>query len=96
MRHAKHDRTIKEVRFMERSRRESTCSECSCKSMTADETQGLWICMLEVQQRYGCYTSARMDTALNAGDYGLDLMRRFSLLQCYIFLHYGMEFGIDL
>ncbi|KAI8401539.1 hypothetical protein FOFC_18408, partial [Fusarium oxysporum] len=74
MRHAKHDRTIKEVRFMECSRRESTCSECSCKSMTADETQGLWICMLEVQQRYGCYTSARMDTALNAGDYGLDLM----------------------
>ncbi|KAH7187903.1 uncharacterized protein BKA55DRAFT_696276 [Fusarium redolens] len=48
--------------------------EPSCKGMTADEAQRLWICMLEVQQRYGCYTSARMDTALNAGDDGLDLM----------------------
>jgi hypothetical protein len=95
MRHAKHDRTIKEDRFMERSRQESTCSERSCKGMTADETQGLWICMLEVQQRYGCYTSARMDTALNTGDYGLDLMRRFSLLQRPIFLRCGRGSGID-
>ncbi|KAH7169689.1 uncharacterized protein B0J16DRAFT_359189 [Fusarium flagelliforme] len=74
MRHAKHEHTSKEDRFMERSRQESTCSECSCQGMIADETQRLWICMLEVQLRYGCYTSARMDMALNAGDYGLDLM----------------------
>ncbi|EGU88702.1 hypothetical protein FOXB_00773 [Fusarium oxysporum f. sp. conglutinans Fo5176] len=76
MRHVEHDRTRKEDRLMERSRQESTCYEPSCKGMTADEAQRLWICMLEVQQRYGCYTSARMDTALNAGDDGLDLMPR--------------------
>ncbi|KAH6871696.1 hypothetical protein B0T10DRAFT_500298 [Thelonectria olida] len=73
MRHAKHNCT-KEDRLMERSRQESTSSERSCKGMTADETRGLWIRMLEVQQRYGCYTSARMDMALNAGDDGLNLM----------------------
>jgi hypothetical protein len=50
--------------------------------------------MLEVQQRYGCYTSARMDMALNADD-GLDLMRRFSLLERSVFLHYGRGFGVD-
>lgn len=31
--------------------------------------------MLELQQRYGCYTSARIDMALDAGDDGVDLMR---------------------
>lgn len=42
--------------------------------MTLDETRDLWKCMLELQQRYGCYTSARIDMALDAGDDGVDLM----------------------
>ncbi|EGU79376.1 hypothetical protein FOXB_10112 [Fusarium oxysporum f. sp. conglutinans Fo5176] len=81
MRHAKHDRTSKVDQLMKRSHEESTCSERSCKCMTDDETQRLWICMLELQQRYGCYTSARMDMALNACDDGLDLMRSLALIE---------------
>lgn len=34
--------------------------------------------MLELQLRYGCYNSTRIDMALDAGDEGLDLMREFS------------------
>lgn len=30
--------------------------------------------MLELQQRYGCYTSARIDMALEMGDDGFELM----------------------
>lgn len=42
--------------------------------MSAEETRDLWRCMLELQQRYGCYTSARIDMALEAGGDGFDLM----------------------
>ncbi|KAJ4217078.1 hypothetical protein NW759_009026 [Fusarium solani] len=59
---------------MDRSRQASTCSERSCEGMTADETRDLWRCMLELQLRYGCYNSTRIDMALDAGDEGLDLM----------------------
>ncbi|KAF7556761.1 hypothetical protein G7046_g6207 [Stylonectria norvegica] len=59
---------------MARSRQASTCSELSCESMSADETRELWRCMLELQQRYGCYNSTRIEVALDAGNDGLDLM----------------------
>ncbi|KAH7149068.1 hypothetical protein B0J13DRAFT_550606 [Dactylonectria estremocensis] len=59
---------------MERSRQASTCSEQSCEGMTADETRDLWRCMLELQLRYGCYNSTRIEVALDAGDDGMDLM----------------------
>lgn len=62
----------------QRSRQASTCSTLSCEGMSTEETQDLWRCMLELQQRYGCYTSARIDMALEAGDDGLDLMRKSS------------------
>jgi CO dehydrogenase/acetyl-CoA synthase gamma subunit (corrinoid Fe-S protein) len=58
----------------ERSRQASTCSERSCESMTLDETRELWQCMLELQSRYGCYNSTRIDMAVDAGEYGVDLM----------------------
>jgi hypothetical protein len=68
---------------MDRSRQASTCSERSCEGMTADETRDLWRCMLELQLRYGCYNSTRIDMALDAGDEGLDLMREFfSSIEC--------------
>ncbi|KAF4977204.1 hypothetical protein FZEAL_6232 [Fusarium zealandicum] len=59
---------------LERSRQASTCSERSCEGMSADETRDLWRCMLELQQRYACYNSTRIDMALDAGDDCLDLM----------------------
>lgn len=60
---------------MERSRQSSTSSErSSCEGMTVDETKELWRCMLELQQRYGCYNSTRIDMALDAGDDGMDYM----------------------
>ncbi|CAM1500447.1 Fc.00g096090.m01.CDS01 [Cosmosporella sp. VM-42] len=71
-RHTSSDRPT--MASMQRGRQASTCSERSCEGMSAEETRDLWRCMLELQQRYGCYTSARIDVALEAGDEGLDLM----------------------
>ncbi|KAK7421503.1 hypothetical protein QQX98_002202 [Neonectria punicea] len=62
------------VPSMQRSRQSSTCSDQSCEAMTADETRDLWKCMLELQLRYGCYNSTRIDMALDAGEHGVDLM----------------------
>ncbi|KAI1053754.1 hypothetical protein LB507_007437 [Fusarium sp. FIESC RH6] len=58
----------------QRSRQASTCSDRSCESMTLDETRELWRCMLELQSRYGCYNSTRIDMAVDAGEDGIDLM----------------------
>ncbi|KAH6603778.1 hypothetical protein Trco_007224 [Trichoderma cornu-damae] len=58
----------------ERSRQGSTCSVRSCGGMSADATKELWKTMLELQERYGCYNSARMDLAVGAGDIALSLM----------------------
>ncbi|KAL7793826.1 hypothetical protein V8C37DRAFT_401684 [Trichoderma ceciliae] len=58
----------------ERSRQGSTCSVLSCGGMSPDATKELWKTMLELQERYGCYTSARMDLAVGAGDFALSLM----------------------
>lgn len=83
----KHHRRTSEDRVaipeMERSRQASTCSEQSCEGMTADETRDLWRCMLELQLRYGCYNSTRIDMALDAGDNGMDLMRACSALNAF-------------
>jgi hypothetical protein len=57
-----------------RARQPSTCSERSCEAMSPDETRDLWRCMLELQERYGCYNSTRIDLALGAGVEGVDLM----------------------
>jgi hypothetical protein len=57
-----------------RSRQSSTSSERSCEAMSADETAHLWRCMLELQERYGCYNSTRVSLAVGAGDDALDLM----------------------
>ncbi|UKZ52745.1 hypothetical protein TrVGV298_006532 [Trichoderma virens] len=57
-----------------RSRQGSTCSVLSCGGMSPDATKELWKTMLELQERYGCYTSARMDMAVGAGDMALSLM----------------------
>ncbi|KAK7415066.1 hypothetical protein QQZ08_012454 [Neonectria magnoliae] len=62
------------VPSMHRGRQASTCSDQSCEAMTADETRDLWKCMLELQLRYGCYNSTRIDVALDAGEHGVDLM----------------------
>ncbi|KAF5702980.1 hypothetical protein FMUND_13239 [Fusarium mundagurra] len=58
----------------QRSRQASTCSERSCEGMSLDETRELWRCMLELQLRYGCYNSTRIDMAVDAGECGVDLM----------------------
>ncbi|KAM0553945.1 hypothetical protein ACHAPJ_007017 [Fusarium lateritium] len=58
----------------QRCRQASTCSERSCEGMTMDETRELWLCMLELQLRYGCYNSTRIDMAIDAGEDGVDLM----------------------
>ncbi|KAM0512878.1 hypothetical protein ACHAPE_008378 [Trichoderma viride] len=58
----------------ERSRQGSTSSMRSCGGMSPDATKELWKTMLELQERYGCYTSARMDLAVTAGDIALSLM----------------------
>ena len=49
--------------------------------MTMEETKDLWRCMLELQDRYGCYNSRRIDTAMGA-DYkdALKLMRKLTPL----------------
>jgi hypothetical protein len=59
------------------SRRQSSAgfSERSCEGLTADRTRELWRCMLELQSRYGCYHSARIDVAMEAGDEAMDYMR---------------------
>ena len=59
------------------SRRQSSAafSERSCEGLTADRTRELWRCMLELQSRYGCYHSARIDVAMEAGDEAVDYMR---------------------
>ncbi|KAF5984032.1 hypothetical protein FBULB1_3479 [Fusarium bulbicola] len=59
---------------IQRSRQASTCSERSCEGMSLDETRELWRCMLELQLRYGCYNSTRIDMAIDAGECGVDLM----------------------
>lgn len=64
----------------ERSRQGSTSSMRSCGGMSPDATKELWKTMLELQERYGCYTSARMDLAVTAGDIALSLMRKLSQL----------------
>lgn len=42
----------------------------------ADSARELWARMLEVQERYGCYRSARMQAAVDSGQ-AVDLMREF-------------------
>lgn len=44
----------------------------------ADSARELWARMLEVQERYGCYRSARMQAAVDSGQ-AADLMREFLL-----------------
>lgn len=55
----------------------------SCEGMTDAETRGLWQCMLELQQLYGCYNSTRIDLAVHAGDDGARLMRKCSPRLCH-------------
>lgn len=43
--------------------------------MSSNETRDLWLCMLDLQKRYGCYNSTRIDLALGAGDDAINLMR---------------------
>lgn len=57
-------------------RQSSVASELSCDGMTGDETRGLWRCMLELQERYGCYNSTRIDLAVGAED-AIALMRAY-------------------
>ena len=54
----------------------SSNSGRSCEGMSTEETRELWRCMLELQQLYGCYNSTRIDLAVNAGEAGIDLMRK--------------------
>lgn len=50
------------------SRRSSACwSDRSCEGLTPDRTVDLWRCMLDLQGRYACYHSARIDVAMEAG-----------------------------
>ncbi|KAI6778721.1 uncharacterized protein J7T54_000755 [Emericellopsis cladophorae] len=46
----------------------------SCEGLSASDIRQLWRCMLELQERYGCYHSARIDVAMEAGDEGVDYM----------------------
>ncbi|OAA69934.1 hypothetical protein LEL_09750 [Akanthomyces lecanii RCEF 1005] len=57
-----------------RDRQNSTSSVRSCEDMSVDKTQELWFCMLELQERYGCYTSTRIDLALDAGEEAINFM----------------------
>lgn len=59
-----------------RDRQNSTSSVRSCEDMSVDKTQELWFCMLELQERYGCYTSTRIDLALDAGEEAINFMRK--------------------
>ena len=42
------------------------------------QTRHLWRCMLKLQRRYACYNSTRIDLAVNAGNAGVELMRKWS------------------
>jgi hypothetical protein len=55
-------------------RQNSISSERSASKV--DDVEGLWRCMLELQQRYGCYRSARMQAAVSMyeSESGMDLM----------------------
>ena len=66
--------------FDHSSRRQSIAcaSKRSCEGLTADRTRELWRCMLELQERYGCYHCTRIDLALEAGDDGIEFMRKSS------------------
>ncbi|XWX01753.1 hypothetical protein V2A60_009782 [Cordyceps javanica] len=57
-----------------RDRQNSVSSIRSCEDMSADKTQELWFCMLELQERYGCYNSTRIDLALGAGEQAINFM----------------------
>ena len=57
------------------SRQSSVASDHSCGGMSDDEMRGLWRCMLQLQDRYCCYKSTRMDLALSAGDEDGEFMR---------------------
>ncbi|KAG5934639.1 hypothetical protein E4U53_000645, partial [Claviceps sorghi] len=46
----------------------------TCQGMSIQDTRELWRCMLQLQRRYGCYNSTRIDLAVNAGGAELDLM----------------------
>lgn len=59
------------------SRRQSSVSQRSCEGLTAGDCKDLWRCMLELQERYGCYHSTRIDIAVEAGDAGVSFMREF-------------------
>ncbi|KFA64612.1 hypothetical protein S40285_03951 [Stachybotrys chlorohalonatus IBT 40285] len=50
------------------------CSDRSCESMSPEETRELWRCMLDLQERYGCYNSTRIDLAVAAGEQAVNLM----------------------
>jgi hypothetical protein len=47
--------------------------------MSPEETRELWRCMLDLQERYGCYNSTRIDLAVAAGEQAVNLMRMFLL-----------------
>ena len=53
------------------SRRQSSASERSCERLTVGDCKQLWKCMIELQERYGCYHSTRIDLAVEAGEAGL-------------------------
>jgi hypothetical protein len=63
-------------------RRASTASrqESEAKKAVDDyDLRCLWRCMLELQRRYGCYKSARMQAAASMYENSIDLMREFHL-----------------
>lgn len=63
------------------SRRQSSSSaalsERSCGAMSSRGMRELWLCMLELQETYGCYKSTRMALAMGSGDDPTALMREF-------------------
>ena len=66
------------------SRRQSSSSaalsERSCGAMSSRGMRELWLCMLELQETYGCYKSTRMALAMGSGDDPTALMRKFQPL----------------
>ena len=62
----------------DRPRQDSTASVRSCEELSSNQTLRLWECMLDLQERYGCYNSTRIDLALNSREYAADLMRECS------------------
>ncbi|KAM3498275.1 hypothetical protein MY10362_008394 [Beauveria mimosiformis] len=59
---------------LRRDRQKSVSSVRSCEDMSVDKTQELWFCMLQLQERYDCYNSTRIDLALDAGDQAINFM----------------------